>query len=63
MINVIMHSLGIISSLWAITHILALLSTFNEPEVKYLGRRVTIRLKFFIPFALVIVYVVWLFIG
>lgn len=61
--NVAMISVGIIAHLWAVYNILSLIQLYNTFEVKYLGRNVIIHPPYFIPFALMIVFWVWVFVG
>jgi hypothetical protein len=63
MTPVIMHTIGIVSILWAMVNIIQLWVIMNSFEVKYLKRNVTIKPHFFLPFVGGIFYIVWFTIG
>lgn len=48
----------VIASLWLIFNLLVLWAHLGSPEVKYLGAKITINWKFFIPVFLLL-FVAW----
>lgn len=63
MTDVIMHTIGIVSILWAILNILHLWALMDSVEVKYLKAKITLKPHYFLPFVGGIFYIVWLTIG
>lgn len=57
------HALGLISTIWMMLNILSLINYMDDPMFKYMGRTITLKPRFFLPFALVIIYIFWLFLG
>ena len=60
MLDVVMHTIGVVSILWAVLSVLALGQLYDSVEVKYFKAKVTIKPIFFTPFIGVIFYIVWL---
>ena len=63
MTDVIMHTIGIVSLIWAMLNLIQLWAIMESFEVKYLKAKVTIRPHYFLPFVSGIFYIVWLTIG